>query len=249
VIIRLVTNESLDPNDSSKPWTTSTVINNVGPVTTAISKLQDRANGKLWLYFGTGRYYFKDATTVDDGSSQRRLFGVQDPCYSNATQKIDPSCTSSVTNNDTDLKNQTTSPSTTLASGYKGWYINLDDDSLNDGFSSERVITDPIASPNGVVYYTTFRPTSDVCGYGGNSFIWAVNYSSGSAPSSNAMKGKLMIQVSTGAFAEVSMADGFTAKDNRRTTNPIQGVPPKAQGLSLLANPKPAKRILHIQEK
>lgn len=248
-VIRLVTNESIDPNDASKPWTTSTVINNVGPVTTAISKLQDRANGKLWLYFGGGRYYFKDANSVDDAGSQRQLFGVQEPCYSAATQKVDPSCTTSVTNNDTDLKNQTTSPTSTLAATYKGWYINLDDDSLNDGYSSERVITDPVASPNGVVYYTTFRPTLDVCGYGGNSFIWAINYSSGGAPSTNAMKGKLMVQVSTGAFAEVSMASGFTAKDNRRSTAAIQGVPPKAQGLSLLTNPKPIKKIIHVQEK
>ena len=90
---------------------------------------------------------------------------------------------------------------------------------------------------------------SDVCGYGGNSYIWAVDYKSGAAPSTNAMQGKLMVQVSTGAFAEVSMASGFTAKDNRRTTDAIQGVPPKAQGLSLLTNPKPVKKIIQIQEK
>jgi type IV pilus assembly protein PilY1 len=63
------------------------------------------------------------------------------------------------------------------------------------------------------------------------------------------MGGKLLMQVSTGAFAELSMATAFGEKGGRRTTTAIQGVPPKAQGLSLLTNPKPVKKIMHIQEK
>ncbi|QOX79208.1 Ig-like domain-containing protein [Trichlorobacter lovleyi] len=245
-VIRLATNESVDPNDGSKPWTWSSVISGIGPVSAAVAKLQDRANGKLWLYFGTGRYFYKNSTEIDDSGSSRRLYAVQDPCYDAATNKILPSCTTTVAA--TDLDDQTTSPSATLAASKKGWYINLDDDSLGDGYSSERVITDPVASTSGTVFYTTFRPTSDVCGYGGNSYIWALNYATGGAPAPNTMKGKIMVQVSTGAFAEVSMSAGFTDKENRRS-GAIQGVPPKAQGLSLLTNPKPVKKIIHIQEK
>lgn len=245
-VIRLSTNESVDPNDSSKPWTWSSVISGIGPVSAAVAKLQDRANGKLWLYFGTGRYFYKNSTEIDDSGSSRRLYAVQDPCYDAATNKIDPTCSIAVAASD--LDDQTTSPSATLATGSKGWYINLDDDSLGDGYSSERVITDPVASTNGTVFYTTFRPSSDVCGYGGNSYIWAVNYATGGAPKPNTMKGKIMVQVSTGAFAEVSMSAGFADKENRRSAA-IQGVPPKAQGLSLLTNPKPVKKIIHIQEK
>ncbi|MFA6823110.1 MAG: pilus assembly protein PilY, partial [Geobacter sp.] len=226
-------------------WTWSTVINGVGPVTSAVAKLQDRSNGKQWLYFGTGRYFYKTATGIDDASIGRRLYGIQEPCYSASGQKIDPGCTTAVTT--AQLTNQTDSPVAVLPAGSKGWFVNLDN--LADGFSAERVITDPVASPSGVVFFTTFRPTDDVCGYGGNSYIWAVGYSSGAAPPTNAMQGKLMVQVSTGAFAEVSMADGFTAKGNRRSTDAIQGVPPKAQGLSLLSNPKPIKKILQVQEK
>ncbi|GFE61361.1 Ig-like domain-containing protein [Geobacter sp. AOG2] len=246
-VIRLVTNESIDPNDASKPWTWSSVISGVGPVTTAVTKLQDRGNGKLWLYFGTGRYFYKNATEIDDEDNGRRIYGIQEPCYDAAAVKISPTCTTSLST--AQLLDQTTTPTSTLASTYKGWYINLDTSALNDGYASERVITDPVASTNGVVFFTTFRPTGDVCGYGGNSYIWAVNYATGSTPATNAMKGKLMVQVSTGAFAEVSMSSGFTAKDNRRSTSAIQGVPPKAQGLSLLTNPKPVKKIIHIQEK
>jgi len=241
-VIRLITKESLDPAD----WVTSSVISGIGPVTTSITKLQDRTNSRMWLYFGTGRYYYKNSTEIDDADSTRRLYGLQEPCYSAITQKIDPSCTSSRAL--ADLDDQTLAPSATIDSTKKGWYITLDSSALNDGFKSERVITDPVASASGVVFYTTFRPTSDVCGYGGSSYIWAVNYASGAAPAANVMKGKIMVQVSTGAFAEVSMATGFTAKEGRRS-GAIQGVPPKAQGLSLLTNPKPIRKILHIQEK
>ena len=246
-VIRLVTNESLDPNDATKPWTVSKVIENVGPVTSAVTKLQDRSNGKLWLYFGTGRYFFKDADGIDDNGGQRHLFGVQEPCYVAAAQKVDPACTLTLAM--TDLKDQTTFLTGTLPANYKGWYNLLEDDAVNDGYASERVITDPVASPGGVVFYTTFRPTADVCGFGGNSFIWALDYATGGLPAPNGMRGKLMVQVSTGAFAELSMQSSFTAKGGKRSGSPIYGVPPKAQGLSLLTNPKPIKKIIHVQEK
>jgi hypothetical protein len=62
------------------------------------------------------------------------------------------------------------------------------------------------------------------------------------------------MQVSTGAFAEISLRDAFSNPgdrryDGRRLASPISGVPPTAQGLSLLTNPKPAKQILQIQER
>jgi type IV pilus assembly protein PilY1 len=208
--------------------------------------LQDRANNKLWLYFGSGRYFYKsDTLGIDDVDGARRLYAVQEPCYNYAT--FTAGCTTARTLSE--LRNQTTTPTATLATTEKGWYVNLDTSALNDGYASERVITDPVASPSGAVFYTTFRPTTDVCGYGGNTFVWAFNYASGAAPAASAMKGKLMVQVSTGAFAEISMAADFTGKEGRRIGTPIQGVPPKAQGLSLLTNPKPAKKILQIQEK
>jgi len=244
-VVRLLTNESIDPNDSTKPWIASKVIDGIGPVTTAVSKLQDRSNNNLWLYFGTGRYYYKsDVLGIDDSDGNRSLYGLKEPCYNAGAYTS--GCTTKLIR--TNLKDQTLTPTAAIGA-YNGWYNNLDSSALNDGYSSERVITDPVASPSGVVFFTTFRPTTDVCGFGGNSFIWAVDYSTGGTPSSKAMKGSLMIQVSTGAFAELSMADDFGAKDGRRNTTAIQGVPPKAQGLSLMANPRPIKKVLQIQEK
>jgi type IV pilus assembly protein PilY1 len=242
---RVLTHESTDPTT----WEFSRVIESadIGPVTSAVTKLQDRGNGNLWLYFGTGRYFFKTAAGIDDPSSQRRIYGIKEQCYNTIdgpSNDIDQSCATAVLTH-TDLQPQTTI--TTFDPDKKGWYIDLDLSGTTA--NSERVITDPVASPNGVVFFTTFQPNSDVCSYGGGSYIWAVDYKSGGTPSARAMGGKLLMQVSTGAFAELSMATAFGEKGGRRTTTAIQGVPPKAQGLSLLTNPKPVKKIMHIQEK
>jgi type IV pilus assembly protein PilY1 len=243
-VYRVITKEKIDPAN----WSHSKVIDGTGPVTTAIAKLQDRSNGNLWLYFGTGRYYFKTATATDDPTTGRRLYGIKEPCYQN--NDIESTCTAAFS---WDMNDQTTTIDEVLSKTDDGWYVNLDPATAAE--SAERVITDPVASPNGVVFFTTFKPTNDVCGFGGTSFIWAVDYATGGIPNTNAMKGKVMIQVSTGAFAEVSLQDSFTHPDGnikynkRRTTDGIQGVPPKAQGLSVFKNPPAVKKILQIQEK
>lgn len=237
-VYRVITKENSDPAN----WSHSTVIDGTGPVTTAIAKLQDRSNGNLWLYFGTGRYYFKTASAIDDPTTGRRLYGIKEPCYQN--NDIEPACTAAFS---WDLNDQTTTIKDVLSATDEGWYVNLDAATATE--SAERVITDPVASPNGVVFFTTFKPTNDVCGFGGTSFIWAVDYATGGIPRASAMTGKVMIQVSTGAFAEVSLSSQMTAKGGRRSTFGIQGVPPKAQGLSVFKNPPAAKKILQVQEK
>lgn len=281
-VLRLVTKENTDPGQ----WALSTVISGIGPVTTSVTKLQDRnvaydkskppaAKGKLWLFFGTGRYYYK----TDALDNAFTLYGIQEPCYSNnsghpnftslgPTNDIDASCAKTTTTSD--LQDQSGSasaaPATTLTLNKAGWFVSLDTSALNDGFSSERVITNPVASPSGAVLFTTFRPTSDICGYGGNSYIWAVRYDTGAEPPAAAMKGKALMQVSTGELAERDLSDAFRNPktgvtnpsgpsdydqryDKRRINTPIAGMPPAANGLTLISSPRPAKKILHYKEK
>jgi len=277
-VVRVMTKQNSDPAQ----WITSTVINGIGPVTTSVTKLQDRtatytgatsltpAKGKLWLYFGTGRYYYKsDALT-----NQFTLYGVQDPCYSSnsgspsftaigTTNSFDTSGTTATCKptyilTESNLQDQSgtasAAPATTLSSSATGWYIRLDTSALNDGYSSERVITNPVASTAGAVFFTTFRPTADICGYGGNSYIWGVKYDTGATPPSAATQGKALMQVSTGALAEISLSSAFGGQsnkryNNRRTATATSGMPPSANGLALVVGPKPTKKILHYQEK
>jgi len=281
-VLRLTVPELSDPTSATfaNQWQVSEVIADTGPITTSITKLQDRRNKNFWLFFGTGRYF----TRTDDTSTTRQtLYGVKEPCYS-ATGGPDNdillSCTASVdTGKIVDQSADSGTPAASLAADATGWKINLDAKgkycsmdqaltcttdancvvgSVNKGvcteYLTERVITDPIAMANGAVFFTSFKPSADICAYGGSSLIWALKYDTGDVPPAKAMQGQALMQVSTGAFAEIKMSDAFKNPDStryggRRLAVPITGVPPTAQGLSLFTNPPPAKKFIHVREK
>jgi type IV pilus assembly protein PilY1 len=116
---------------------------------------------------------------------------------------------------------------------------------------AERNITDPVALSNGLVMFTTFKPTSDVCQYGGSSYLWGVKYDTGgSAPSAAKDTAKVLVQVSTGAFEEVSLSTALTAADGRKMSSAMTGKPPSdPPPIISNASNKPLKKILHLQEK
>lgn len=238
-VLRVITKEDPDPNQ----WSVSKVIDDIGPVTSSIAKLQDRNNNNLWLYFGTGRFFYKLGATLDDPDSQQAVYGIKEPCYS-SSNNIDKSCSTPILKSS--LTNQTTTPAAALPTGSRGWFINLD--ASSSSYKAERVITDPLAVFSGVTFFTTFSPSADVCAIGGNTNIWATKYDTGYQGASSALQGKVIVQVSTGEVKELALSSAFTEKEGRRSAA-ISGMPPKGQGLSVLVNPKPLRRILHIQEK
>ncbi len=235
-VLRLFTKESIDPAD----WVVSKVIEEIGPVTAAVTRLQDRKAKQLWIYFATGRYFNKS----DDLTNQRSLYGIKEPAYT-TNNTLDYTTTFSVLSR-ADLDDQTTSPSSIIEEGKKGWYINLDAATTASG--SERLFTDPLATPGGVVYFTTFAPNSDVCSFGGNTYLWAVNYRSGAAASSTQLRGKALLQVSTGAIEEIDLPGGITQKESRRTSAML-GVPPKAQGLAIVVPPSAVEKLMHLKRR
>jgi type IV pilus assembly protein PilY1 len=253
-VLRLITgNDSTGENPDPSTWSLSTVIQLNQPVTTGISKLQDRANHNLWLYFGTGRYYYSQ----DDMGSRQHLFGVKDLCYT-TNDTINPTCSvSTIDGTNLSLANltgvlvdQSGTNTNTVGSSNKGWFITLDDAAGTSG--AERSVTDPVAMTNGGVFFSTFKPTSDPCTMGGNSYLWAVNYSNGLQPPAAALKGQVMFQLSTGEFKQVSLsgANTFTDDGGRRTGSNWTGKPPSdPPPIISTSNLKPVKKILHIQEK
>lgn len=249
---RLLTKENADPAQ----WAWSTVMDNIGPVTSAVAKLESTKNKILWLYFGTGRSYFAKADSIDDQTNQRTLFGIKEPCFT-AAGVFDTSCTTSfaigILTNVTNIAN-VPSESTANGSGFNGWYINVDasgnytyaegDPAVNvaRNYGAERVITDTVSTTSGCVFFTSYKPYTDVCSIGGKSFLWAVRYNTGG---SCALKGKALLQVSTGSIEQVNLADAFT---NRKSAA-MEGVPPTGGGLSLQTPPPPVKKIQHIRER
>jgi len=67
--LRLQTNGDVNPAN----WTAGTVIEDIGPVTSSVVRLQNNTYHTNWLYFGSGRYYFTTASLLDDPSTQRNF--------------------------------------------------------------------------------------------------------------------------------------------------------------------------------
>ena len=239
---RIMTMESSDVNS----WAWRPLLDNIGPVTTSIARTQDKKNQNLWLYFGTGRYYYRNVNSLDDKNGARALYGIKDPCYNTMASPgnfLDKNCSAAITSS---LVNQTSTISS-LSAGDPGWQINLDAATTAEG--AERVVTDTVALTNGTVFFTSFKPTTDLCGYGGNSFLWGVNYDTGGQAAANALHGKALIQLSTGEFREVDLSTAFTDKGGRRMLTPMTGKPPSdAPPIISNSQNKPLKKILHIRE-
>ncbi len=247
----------LKETEDVSSWTISPVIENIGPVTSAVANLVNKKTGKLWLYIGTGRYFYSTPTEIDDATSQRELIGITEPCYENGWKS---NCTES--RSLSDLTNVTDIPEG--SQNEKGWYIKLDNAGQytycerynQDGtcalqvtrnYLAERVITDPLAVTTGVVFFTSYKPYNDICSLGGKSFLWAVKYDTGGAPG-GLLKGIGILQVSTGVIEQIDLSRAFTGAGGRKSYS-IEGVPPVQQGLSMMTTPPPVKRIIHIRER
>lgn len=272
-VLRLLTNKKRDGVDvttggttalNPDNWLFSKVIDGIGPVTASVTRLQNKNTGKLWLYFGTGRYFYRSSAVTDDAASQRHLFGFIEPCFDNNGYK--DVCLDNLTSNDLTRTFSELGPvnlaTATGSSDPDGWYIALDGqgnytfdengngttaDDVARSYNAERVITDPLASTTGLVYFTTFMPYNDLCAIGGKSFIWAVKYDTGGSDPS-LLQGTALIQVSTGSIEQLNLATAFQDKGGRRS-GALEGVPPTAQGLSIMGTPTPIKKVLHMRER
>jgi type IV pilus assembly protein PilY1 len=255
-IMRLLTAEKIhpvDPGTGVDNWSLSTLISNVGPVSTAIGKLQDRKFKNLWLYTGSGRYFFKGDDSTDPGM----ILAVKEPCYSKVNDDIystsaisgqTPPCTTEIVFAAGDFAGQTSTINT--VDGKKGWFIDLLGEDTTNNFGAERIITEPVPMPNGAVFFTSFMPSTDICNYGGKSFLWGMRYDTGGTASAEQLKGKALVQVSTGSFEEVNLSSALTAELGRKMGTPMIGKPPTdPPPIVSSSGNKPLKRILHIQEK
>ena len=240
-VMRLRTFENPLPSQ----WSLTQMIKGTGPVTASISRLQDKKYHNLWLFFGSGRYYFKD----DDKSASRKLFGLREPCY-RMDNTLDNSTTSTCAATIDFAAGGFSDQTTSISAVDKGWYIDMDPEDTDNVLGAERVITDPVAMPNGAVFFTTFKPSTDICKFGGNSYMWGVKYDTGGTAAANTLKGKALVQVSTGSFEEIDISTALTASLGRKMGTPMVGKPPNDPPpiVSPSMN-KPLKRIIHIQER
>jgi len=162
----------------------------VGPVAAAPTVTMDEGS-KLWVFFGSGRFY----STLDIGNTDTQyFFGVKDPVLtSSCTQAtvtncqrqnlLDVSsatvcvvCTGNQVTGVTGVTSLLGSSSTTLqgmVQSMDGWFTVLP-------ALRERVLISPTLL-SGIVFFTTFIPTDDLCAGSGSGNLYALFYLTGSA--------------------------------------------------------------------
>jgi len=178
-----------NPKDATNPWQFSTLLNATRPVT-ASPALSVDALDNTWVYFGTGRYL----TDADKSNTNTQyIFGVKDPFDNSArtTYYRKYSTSASLTTSDllnadsyTVLTNGQVYSGTTLIGDFNvfintyakpkdGWMRSLP-------VSKERVLVKPTIL-GGVLFTPSFVPNSDICGYGGDSYLYGLYYEAGTA--------------------------------------------------------------------
>jgi type IV pilus assembly protein PilY1 len=181
--------------------------NMMGPVSAASNVAQDDAN-KIWVYWGTGRYFSNSDKTNADS---QHFFGVKDLVpTSGCTQSSATACeekdllnvsgaevcvigtttgsgtctaTSQVTGvTGVDSFDSSSGSSNTLVGAVQnkdGWYTTLDDQDLTTP-TRERSLSQP-AIIGGLVFFPSFEPENNICSSSGSSFLYALYYKSGTA--------------------------------------------------------------------
>ena len=153
----------------------------VRPIYTAPAVTKD-TNGNLWVYFGTG-----DITDPTSTSYKDYFFAVKD---------TDRSSIRSLSNLD-NISSTTYSTSSSNA----GWYFKLNG-------TGEKILADPTLY-SGIVYFTTFVPSSDSYCSAGESYLYAVDYITGAAEytsGTTTLSGGRAIDIGSGVASTVTVS-------------------------------------------
>ena len=176
------------------------------------------ANGKVWLYFGTGN---QDKLQLSLSTIQNRVFGIKDkkfPIFSPAPKSTSGS-----------LKNVTHKGSVCPTEQDLGWYTNLDRDEKSVG---------KLVIHNGVLFAPNYTPDIAQQCYPGTSRLFELDYGCGKPLRSTSLgsgqltgvriyKDKMYLGISGTSPRQkdesVKGADGFTKKGNIVVGTPVKG--------------------------
>ena len=185
-----------NPLDGTHPWQFAPLFNATRPISAPVSVSRDTYNN-IWIFGGTGRYF---STADKTNSDTQYIFGIKDPFYNiehtpagyhNDDYYVNYNISLELTTSDllnTDAYVVTTDDEVFDAGGISignfeamkdlvyvqdGWIRTL-------SISKERIIQKP-SLLGGMVYVPSFVPNGDVCGYGGDSYLYGLYYETGTA--------------------------------------------------------------------
>ncbi|HLG22266.1 MAG TPA: PilC/PilY family type IV pilus protein, partial [Candidatus Manganitrophaceae bacterium] len=214
------------------------------PFTASPDSAKD-ADNNVWVYIGSGKYN----SDVDEQDASGQIFlGLKDKStgitYPLSTASgMDDRTSFTTTGTVTGTRQECLYDSATNSFGFKaivtsispsstapaasnnGWYL-----ALSTSPTSERVITRPLAV-GGLVDFLTYKPDSDACSYGGESFLYAVGYTNGVAPETVA----IMDPGATSAISgNVTVAKGVRLGPGAPPTGEAIIIPPPKEGQETL---------------
>ena len=200
----VLANYSDDPADTNpdKAWKLYPLFDAERPITSSVALSIDRFDN-VWAYVGSGRYFNSDDKSNTD---QQFMFGIKDPFFNKdhtpgglynddyylnyGTSKMlhysdlleaNPFIIieggTVLEDTDADGDPEITLGSwndlLSLARAEEGWYRSLD-------ISGERILT-KFAILGGIVFTPSFVPNDDICGFGGESYLYGQYFETGTA--------------------------------------------------------------------
>ncbi|WP_156919078.1 hypothetical protein [Hippea sp. KM1] len=244
-------------DDNPANWTIFKLFSNpIGPVIVPISYYKCNVGGskKGFLYFGSGRYFFRDDDPGKDDSDIERLYGIKIEACLESDGDTDCTLGSSALHTS---ENSCSYVDDTLY----GWYQDLDP--KGDGYNKERDITGTTVSSMDAVFFTTTEPTSDICGFGGRSRMWGMNCATGESlvhqtcNLTGRIVGTLLLQTSVGKITKFDMdinpqnptggSNPFTKKNDKATDWTVGTAPPNRSAIVERPTRNPAEILYEIE--
>ncbi len=164
---------------------------NTNPIRAKAEAAYQSTTGNVWIYFGTGRY---ETQTDKTDMNQQYFFGLKDDSGSTDTYKYHKT-------GDVGLKlgadvqaNLASKYVTDVATGTKvrvidgtnpdnlSWALKLDN-TTTGLLGSERIVEKPMVV-GGVVFFTSFIPDQNICSGNGDTWVYALDFETGQAPTS-----------------------------------------------------------------
>jgi type IV pilus assembly protein PilY1 len=184
-----------------------------------------------FIYFGTGRWFYKDDTPGINVNDTEKLYGVLiRDCVADLMDG--KNCSINYANNSNDICKEVSSLSDEST---MGWVV--DELEGNNGtFYKERNTTDPtFAEGLDIIFFTTMQPSSDPCDFGGRSRIWALNCMSGDSVwggcpnyKVDVPSGSLLLQLSGGNIEDADLDQTVFKNKTNKATDWMVGIPPES---------------------
>ena len=235
-VIGVVPNNSDPVTGTTINWEIASVFNQgQSPITSKVA--YGDCFGSPFIYFGTGRWFYKEDSPGQNINDTESLYGVKIKGCLDALVDGDAStdCTGDLNFNSAHADQMGDDVCNDINDTNTAWQVS-DLEPIGGGYYKERTITDPTVSDSNIVFFTTTQPSSDICSFGGRARIWAFNCQSAHSiwegcsgtDTPDIPPGALLLQLSGGNIEDATLdKNKFTEEDNL-ATDWMVGIPPES---------------------